>query len=78
MLAKLTSKNQLTLPIDLLRQLPRADYFEASIDNGAIMLRPVQVVAAIDLERVRTAVADAGAVEADVAGAVHWARGRTR
>ncbi len=75
MLAKLTSKNQLTLPVDLLRQLPRAEYFEATVDNGAIVLRPVRVVPALDLERVRDAVAAAGATEADVAAAVSWASG---
>lgn len=74
MLAKLTSKNQLTLPKDLLRQLPRVEYFEATIDGGAIVLRPVQVVSVLDLERVRDAVAEAGAREEDVADAVAWAR----
>ena len=74
MLAKLTSKNQITLPIDLLRQLPRVEYFEASVDGGTIVLRPVQVVPALDLERVRDAVAAAGAHQDDVADAVAWAR----
>lgn len=74
MLAKLTSKNQLTLPIDLLRQLPRVEYFEASVDGGTIVLRPVQVVPALDLERVRDAVAAAGSHQDDVADAVAWAR----
>ena len=74
MLAKLTSKNQLTLPIDLLRQLPRVEYFEASVDSGTIVLRPVQVVPAADLERIRDAVAAGGALEDDVADAVGWAR----
>lgn len=76
MLAKLTSKNQLTLPVDLLRQLPRADYFEASVSGGAIVLRPVQVIPAVDLERVRDAVAAAGVQEKDVADAIAWARRR--
>lgn len=74
MLAKLTSKNQLTLPVDLLRQLPRVEYFEASVADGAIVLRPVQVVPALDLERVREAIAAAGVQEDEVADAVAWAR----
>ena len=76
MLAKLTSKNQLTLPIDLLRQLPLADYFEATVPDGAIVLRPVRVVPAIDLERVRDAVAATDAKAEDVGRAVRWARGK--
>lgn len=76
MLARLTSKNQLTLPAELVRQLPRSDYFDAEIADGAIVLRPVRVVPIIDLERVRDEVAAAGATEADVEQAIAWARGR--
>ena len=76
MLAKLTSKNQLTLPVDLLRQLPRSEYFEASVDGGAIILRPVQMIAAVDLERVRDAIASAGTREEEVSEAVLWSRSR--
>jgi hypothetical protein len=74
MLAKLTSKNQLTLPVDLLRQLPRVEYFEATLDGGAIVLRPVQVIPAVDLERVREALVEAGVREDEVVNAVAWAR----
>ena len=74
MLAKLTSKNQLTLPVDLLRQLPVVEYFDATVTDGAIVLRPVQMVPAVDLERVRDAVQAAGASEEDVEQAVEWAR----
>ena len=76
MLAKLTSKNQLTLPVDLLRQLPRVEYFEASVSDGAIILRPVQVIPAVDLEHIRDAIALAGVQEDEVAAAVRWARNR--
>ena len=78
MLAKLTSKNQLTLPVELVRGLPPAEYFDATLESGAIVLRPVQMIPVADLERVRDAVAAAGASEADVPGAVRWARRRKR
>jgi hypothetical protein len=74
MLAKLTAKNQLTLPVELLRRLPRSQYFDAAVEGGAIVLRPVQVVAALDLEKLRDEVAALGASEADVGAAVRRAR----
>jgi hypothetical protein len=78
MLAKLTSKNQVTLPVELVRSLPAAEYFDATLEQGAIVLRPVRVIPALDLERIRDAVAAAGASEADVPRATRWARKRRR
>ena len=43
MLAKLTSKNQLTLPKALVAQMDAAEYFEVSVENGRIELTPVRV-----------------------------------
>ena len=74
MLAKLTSKNQLTIPVELLRALPRSEYFDASVEKGRLVLKPVSVVPAIDLETVRNAIAAAGIGEDEVAQAVKWAR----
>ena len=74
MLAKLTSKNQLTIPAELLRGLPRVQYFDASIDGGTIVLRPVEVRPAVDLEQIRSVLEDAGIREEEVGEAVRWAR----
>jgi hypothetical protein len=74
MLSKVTGKNQVTLPVDLLRQLPATEYFDATIHDGAIVLRPVHMVSAIDLEKIRDSLADAGLSESDVLDAVRWAR----
>jgi len=49
MLARLTSKNQLTLPAELVRRLPASDYFDATLVRGASMLRPVQDAEALAL-----------------------------
>lgn len=76
MLTKLTAKNQVTLPAALLKQLPAADYFEASVIEGAIVLRPVRVVPAVDIEVVRDRIAATGLQPSEVKRAVRWARGR--
>ncbi len=74
MLAKLTSKNQLTIPADLLRQIPATDYFEATVEDGRIVLRPVRITPAVDLDQVRDRLEEAGLDEGDVRDAVTWAR----
>lgn len=71
MLAKLTSKNQLTLPKAVLAFCPDAEYFDVSEDNGRIVLTPVRLNKA---DAVRSKLADLGLSEDDVADAVNWTR----
>ena len=71
MLAKLTSKNQLTLPKALVAQMDAAEYFEVSVENGRIVLTPVRVKRA---QAVRDKLGQLGITEEDVDAAVAWAR----
>ena len=71
MLAKLTSKNQLTLPKALVAQMDAAEYFEVSVENGRIVLTPVRVQRA---QAVRDTLGQLGITEEDVDAAVAWAR----
>ena len=71
MLAKLTSKNQLTLPKAVLSDFQGAEYFEVTGENGRIVLTPVRLNRA---DTVRTKLAESGLSETDVADAVAWAR----
>ena len=71
MLAKLTSKNQLTLPKAVLSDFQGAEYFEVTGENGRIVLTPVRLNRA---DTVRTKLAELGLSEADVSDAVAWAR----
>ena len=71
MLAKLTSKNQLTLPKKVISDFPGALYFDVATDHGRIVLTPVRVALA---DAVRAKMAELGLSEADVADAVAWAR----
>src|SRR6059036_3024320 len=43
MLAKKTSKNQVTLPKKILAEIPDTDYFDVSLREWAVVLRPVTV-----------------------------------
>ena len=70
MLAKLTSKNQLTLPEAVLSSCQGTQYFDVTEGNGRIVLTPVRIDRA---DAVRAKLADLGMNEDDVAGAVAWA-----
>ena len=73
MLAKLTSKNQLTLPKSITEAVGPAEYFEVEARDGQIVLTPVRVQRA-DAVRAKLAELDLG--EDDIAAAVAWARQR--
>lgn len=74
-LAKLTSKNQLTLPKAVVATLSGAEYFEIAAEPGRLVLTPVRLSKA---DAVRAKLAKLGITEADVADAVAWARKRGR
>lgn len=73
MIAKLTSKNQLTLPKALVNLFPGTRYFDVVEEDGRLVLTPVNVDR---LDDVRAKLARLGITEADVADAVDWARSR--
>jgi bifunctional DNA-binding transcriptional regulator/antitoxin component of YhaV-PrlF toxin-antitoxin module len=74
MLAKLTSKNQLTLPKRVLDSVGVASapaFFEVEVEDGRIVLTPARMGSA---DAVRRKLADLGIADADIADAVAWAR----
>jgi len=73
MLAKLTSKNQLTLPKALVMSLGKAEYYDVEVENGRIMLTPVRIQQA---DAVRAKLEKLGINEQDVSDAINWARHR--
>ncbi len=71
MLAKKTSKNQITLPKKVVTRFNGVDYFDVSTDGESITLRPLQLSRA---DEVRAKLARLGITERDIADAVKWAR----
>lgn len=71
MLAKLTAKNQLTLPKRITAAVGDAEYFEVEAKDGRIVLTPVRMQRA---GAVRAKLAELGVREEDVTAAVAWAR----
>ncbi len=71
MLAKITAKNQLTLPKSVVAAVGPAEYFDVETRNGAIVLTPVRIQRG---NAVRAKLAELGLQESDIADAVDWAR----
>ena len=71
MLAKLTSKNQLTLTKAIVQQIDQPEYFDVSLEDGRIVLTPMQVR---PVDAVRNKLAALGISEQDVTDAVQWGR----
>jgi hypothetical protein len=79
MLAKKTSKNQITLPKTIVRAFPDAEYFDVRIKESQILLTPVKMTPfGSSLESVRQKMKRLGMTEKDVGEAVRWARGQKK
>jgi bifunctional DNA-binding transcriptional regulator/antitoxin component of YhaV-PrlF toxin-antitoxin module len=77
MLAKKTSKNQLTLPKEIANRFPGIDLFDATVEDNRIVLVPVKVTpVSTSLESIRVKMERLSIEEKDVKGAVRWARKR--
>ena len=73
MLAKITAKNQLTLPKAVTQAVGPSEYFDVQVSEGRIVLTPVRIQRG---DAVRVKLAQLNLSDADVDAAVAWARRR--
>jgi bifunctional DNA-binding transcriptional regulator/antitoxin component of YhaV-PrlF toxin-antitoxin module len=71
MLAKLTSKNQLTLPKKALEAMGAVSHFQIEVDGDRLVLTPARLGAA---DAVRQKLEELGITDQDIADAIAWAR----
>lgn len=71
MLAKITAKNQLTLPKSITNALGPVEYFEVEVRNGQVILTPVHIQRA---NAVRAKLAELNLTQKDLHDAVEWTR----
>lgn len=76
MLAKLTAKNQLTLPKAATAAVGASEYFDVQTRDGAIVLTPVRLMRVQSGSAVRTKLAELNLTQNDIDAAVTWARRR--
>lgn len=73
MLAKITAKNQLTLPKSVTNALGPVEYFEVEVVNGRVVLTPVRIQRA---DAVRAKLTELDLSDQDISDAVTWARNK--
>ena len=71
MLAKITAKNQLTLPKSLTQAVGATEYFDVEARGGQLILTPVRIQRG---DAVRAKLAELDLTADDLAAAVAWAR----
>ena len=71
MLAKITSKNQLTLPKAVIGRFDGTEYFDVTATDDQIVLKPMRLSR---VDAVREKLAALKITEEDVTKAVKWAR----
>jgi hypothetical protein len=71
MLAKITAKNQLTLPKSVTQAVGATEYFDVEARAGQIILTPVRIQRG---DAVRAKLAELRLGQADIDDAVSWAR----
>ena len=71
MLAKKSSKNQITLPKAIVTSFEDVDYFDVTTQNGRIILEPVRTKKG---DEVRSRLESLGIRESDIDAAIEYAR----
>ena len=71
MLAKITAKNQLTLPKSLTQAVGATEYFDVEARGGQLILTPVRIQRG---DAVRAKLAELDLTADDMSAAVAWAR----
>jgi bifunctional DNA-binding transcriptional regulator/antitoxin component of YhaV-PrlF toxin-antitoxin module len=75
MLAKLTAKNQITIPKKVVDQLPDVKYFDVQLKDGVVVLKPLRVYDT-NLGEIRSRIKKLGLKPDCVAEAIRWARSK--
>jgi len=75
MLAKLTTKNQITIPKKILTKVGDVQYFDVEYRDGVVVLKPLRIYDT-DLESIRSKMKTLGFSENSVEEAIRWARSK--
>lgn len=75
MLTKKTSKNQVTLPKDIIRNFPDVNYFEVTMEENKIILVPVKITPIpTPLTEIRKKMERLNISSDDTKEAIQWSR----
>jgi bifunctional DNA-binding transcriptional regulator/antitoxin component of YhaV-PrlF toxin-antitoxin module len=75
MLAKITTKNQITIPKKIIDRIPDVKYFDVELNDDVVLLKPLRFYDT-NLEKIRAKVRKLGLKQDSVAKAIKWARSK--
>ena len=75
MLAKITSKNQITIPKKIIEKIPDVKHFDIEFKNGVVILKPIKIFDT-NLDQIRSKIKKLGLKENSVAEAIQWAKSK--
>jgi bifunctional DNA-binding transcriptional regulator/antitoxin component of YhaV-PrlF toxin-antitoxin module len=75
MLAKITSKNQITIPKKIIEKMPGVKHFDVELKDGVVILKPIKYFDT-NLDQIRSKMKKLGLKEDSVAEAIQWAKSR--
>jgi bifunctional DNA-binding transcriptional regulator/antitoxin component of YhaV-PrlF toxin-antitoxin module len=75
MLAKITSKNQITIPKKIIEKIPDVKHFDVKLKDGVIIMKPIKFYDT-NLDQIRAKVKKLGLKENSVAEAIKWAKSK--
>ena len=76
MLAKITSKNQITIPKKIIEKIPNVKHFDIELKDGIIIMKPIKFYDT-NLDQIRAKVKKLGLKENSVAEAIKWAKSKS-
>jgi bifunctional DNA-binding transcriptional regulator/antitoxin component of YhaV-PrlF toxin-antitoxin module len=75
MLAKITSKNQITIPKKIIEKIPDVKHFDIELKDGIIIMKPIKFYDT-NLDQIRAKIKKIGLKENSVAEAIKWAKSK--
>lgn len=75
MLAKITSKNQITIPKKIIEEIPDVTHFDIEFKNGTVILKPIKFFDT-NIDQIRSKIKKLGLKEDSVAEAIQWAKSK--
>jgi bifunctional DNA-binding transcriptional regulator/antitoxin component of YhaV-PrlF toxin-antitoxin module len=75
MLAKITSKNQITIPKKIIEKMPDVKHFDIEFEDGVVIMKPIRFYDT-NLEQIRAKIKKLGLKEDSVAEAIKWAKSK--
>ena len=73
MIAKITAKNQITIPKKIIDRLSEVKYFDIELKDGVVFLKPLKFYDS-NLDQIQSKIKKLGLKENCVSEAVKWAR----